>query len=775
MKAKHLFLTLTMLFVGLSAAWSASPVTDDILQSSFVDAEEDESRDVSVSGHTHLSDASYSGKLRFYYDDDEEDGALSLKTDGSCALSSTVSGGVLKTVSVTWATWAVKSGKSAIQVYARNSSAYDGTETRTKLSTDPNSTLVATITYPATTTSDLSASKWKFVSLVSDGTSPAPAFSALHIQWVPPTKYGFTKAGDFPDGVTIKVNGQPGTKKKPYPTVEPGELVEVNVLAKSGYQVKGFSFGDMDFDFECFGYLDEDEDKTFYIYMPDDDVELNAIVDDMPVKVDNVATFTEDAVAVVSTTVESGATKTIDFQLTYYNDVGSGVLYDGEVTCTSSNASTVQVVSYTYEPTTGAGTITIKGLAGTTADVNVVAAKTGSVFETATPITVTLVPRQAALIAKVGDKYYAMCNDVDASGVASAQEVLKGLDGTYYYYPTKFGATAIANYTWKIMDLDEEGETFTIQNPSDDKYLELSLSKLKLQDGSFTWMKDGGFLIGTTGSGYNPTFKTATEDFGAVRYDFTYGVFDVQISAMKAVKLFSTAITPTSNADTKDARPRFSDDYYATLTMLANAPIAWTSGATFYTLAGKLVSGSGDAEVLTGIVLEEVEETEQLEKGHSYMFHTNADVVDIFYDGSDIALNAYTGDDDGFVGCLIKDGSVKAVPGIIPRSNGYFGMRENKLSYIASGTPTMTRYHAWVYADELSVYVEPPTPSPRRRMVLKSTDFADEPSTPTAIDELIDDSKLINWDEPVYNVMGMRVGKGATGVLIQNGKKFFVQ
>lgn len=51
---------------------------------------------------------------------------------------------------------------------------------------------------------------------------------------------------------------------------------------------------------------------------------------------------------------------------------------------------------------------------------------------------------------------------------------------------------------------------------------------------------------------------------------------------------------------------------------------------------------------------------------------------------------------------------------------------------------------------------------------------ADSETVVTEVDEVSDQTSSINWDEPVYNVLGQRVDMSATGVLIQGGRKFIV-
>lgn len=50
----------------------------------------------------------------------------------------------------------------------------------------------------------------------------------------------------------------------------------------------------------------------------------------------------------------------------------------------------------------------------------------------------------------------------------------------------------------------------------------------------------------------------------------------------------------------------------------------------------------------------------------------------------------------------------------------------------------------------------------------------EESQVPTAVENTLN-ATGINWNEPVYNIMGQRVARGTTGVLVQNGKKFIAE
>ena len=165
--------------------------------------------------------------------------------------------------------------------------------------------------------------------------------------------------------------------------------------------------------------------------------------------------------------------------------------------------------------------------------------------------------------------------------------------------------------------------------------------------------------------------------------------------------------------------------------------------------------------------MEEVEDN--LVGGGCYMMEMTATELDI-YGGVEVD-EASKDASDGFLGRGGWEASpLPATGGVSPRKNGFYGLKSNQLHYIAAGSnPTPKEYRAYINAGELSEGGGG-APSPRRRVL---TVYGAE-NVATDVSELVD-GLLINWNEPVYNIMGMQVGKGATGVLIQNGQKFIVQ
>ena len=158
----------------------------------------------------------------------------------------------------------------------------------------------------------------------------------------------------------------------------------------------------------------------------------------------------------------------------------------------------------------------------------------------------------------------------------------------------------------------------------------------------------------------------------------------------------------------------------------------------------------------------------ELEVGHSYIYQIEGGYTSITLQGSSAFVNnADTDPDDGFVGCLPGDGESMTVPGVASRVDGNYGFSKGTLHYVQPGaTPTIKKYRAYVKASEL----EKGDPAPGRRMLMNS-DYTGEV---TGIDDVVE-VVFIDWSKPVYNIMGVQVGEGATGVLIQDGHKFLVQ
>ena len=741
MNAKHLFLTLTMLLASLTFAWGGT-ATDNLTSSGLSGG-----CGWSKSGRYSVSDIASTSSARYGVDVrwNKASNYLMFQLNESLIVS-TISGGILTQVAVTW--YGANADKR-IEVYGSNT-AYSGSETRVTLSSDPNSELIATITYDATATVDLSSYGYHYVALVSNN---ALNVSGISVTWTEEVSYNVKMdAGYNSDYGYVEINGVEATAGATVTTAKAGETVTIEITPEFFYCLKSFTFGDMEFDMSCIGYLEETETGTYKIIMPEiagDDITLTPVFDDMPAKTPQEITVKDGSTTLspsVPIPVESGVSMTFNYELEYNRS--SSPAYDGVVTITSQNTSVFAVTSYTQPDDDGKGTFTIKGFTGT-AKVEIQTQKSIHYYAGDALYNITVSPRQVVLVAEASDgKFYAMDNTV-TDGKANGVEVVKS--GDYYYYdPSEL---TLANVTWNVMTTSVEDDKFTIMKPSTSYYLRLPTSKLLFGAESFEWWKDANdFFVNPTSWGPN----YGGSNFAAA-LNPSYGVVEALIGTyFIPFGSYSTV----SGAVINDVRT-LTEGGYGTFCSPYDVPDVSTAGAKFYSLTGKV---------------REDPETE-LVAGHSYFYQVDAGSSAINLTGCmNHVTHAWENGADGFVGCLVDDNGGKTyVPDGVERINGNYILQSGKLRYVAAGTTASIRaYRAYINVGELEDVDAKSVP---KRRIVRAEGFEGElgmEDTATGIDELAENS-VINWNEPVYNIMGMRVGKGATGVLIQNGRKFFVK
>lgn len=754
MNAKHLFLTLTMLLASLTFAWGGT-VVDDFSESAFASEYTlTKTTRKEFSGFDLTSSAVYAGYIRW-----NKDNYLIFNSGDPSRIASTTSGGILTQVSVTW--YGTNTDYS-ILVYGSNT-AYTGSETPTTLEADPSSELLATITYPNTASTDFSAKGYHYVAVVGDATLNV---TDVNVTWTEEVSYNVKMdAGYDSDMGAVTINGVDATAGATVTTAKAGDVITIEVTPELDYCLTGFTFGDMEFDLSCIGYLEEEETGTYKIIMPEiagTNITLTPAFDDMPVKTPQKITIKDGSTPLSPSTpveIQSGVSQTFNYELKYNRS--SDPAYDGIVTITSQNTSVFAVTSYTQPDDDGKGTFTIKGFTGT-AKVEIQTQKSIHYYAGDALQNITVSPREVVLVAEASDgKFYAMDNTV-TDGKANGIKVVKS--GDYYYYdPSEL---TLANITWNVMTTSVDDDKFAIMKPSTSNYLRLPASKLLLGADSFEWWKDANdFFVNPTSWGPN----YGGSNFAAALTP-SYGVVEALIgSNFIPFGSYSTV----SGAVINDVRT-LTEGGYGTFCSPYDVPDVSTAGAKFYSLTGKVLNG--DKTQLAGIVLSEDPETE-LVAGHSYFYQVDAGSSAINLTGCmNHVTHAWENGADGFVGCLVDDNGGKTyVPDGVERINGNYILQSGKLRYVAAGTTASIRaYRAYINVGELEDVDAKSVP---KRRIVRAEGFEGElgmEDTATGIDELAENN-VINWNEPVYNIMGMRVGKGATGVLIQNGRKFFVK
>lgn len=742
MNAKHLFLTLTMLLASFTFAWGTKYV--DVISYSVMNANyssqvKKDNYLNSFAGCTFVSSASYTGYM--YYG--PADSKIGFAT---AAFSTTASGGVVKSVKVNFHS-STTSGRG-VKISVGNS-AYAGKET------NPSSAESHTLSYDGTNTSVTFSSfggNYEYIAL--QATANYVYVTSIEIEWEKAVTHTITQGAITGTGMgewdaDIFVDKTTAVKD---------ELVTVTIApAFFLNSAVSCTINDMVFDLSCVGYVGEGETYTIPFYMPDEDVTITAVFDEV---------FRElQAIEVSSYTVnvQSGVDAVLTFNR--YEESSLTPVTEGSAYCTITDGSIASVVIKDNGDGTGTCTITGKKVGTTTFTIN--APKTSTVEAgTSSDITITVTPRDVALVAQYGDEFYAMKNTFADGNAAGVQVFYSNSEKKYYY----LDGTNLSQLTWHAADPAKKN--FHIQNPvHSDKYLMWEAGSLDESTDPYNWWKNGEqkFINGDEwGIVYNGSVFQASKSM-------TSAAVEALISNFSVLTYSSAA-----GAGIVDARS-LTTGSKGTICVPFDVTDLSGAGADFFDFTGKILNAKGDA--LAGIVISE--KLTSLEAGHSYFFQMQDGKSAITLTGANTFVTiAEKLGDDGFVGCLPGDGEKLYVPSgtseyaATDRTNGCYGLSGGLLRYVQpNATASAKQYRAYIDASELPVVKA--SSAPRRRVILssdydESIEFGTDDPLQTGIDELVD-AKYLNWSEPVYNIMGIQVGKGAKGVLIQNGQKFLVQ
>lgn len=766
MNAKHLFLTLVTI-VACSTMASATTVTDEISLTTLAGKGLTDGDDNSMSNWTFNSTATYSCG-NFYYSTSEDVIGLYDQGNEGKAFATTASAGNVKSITIDWLDDDSynKSGTTpaVLNVYARNSTPYTGNETTGTIN---GSEYVGSITYGSSVKYTFSED-YEYIALLSPTASTSGAWvQGISIEWEEATYYSVSV------GTIQEINGETITDINAFGTVvsvdktaniSEGEIVTITFAPrktgtgknKVNYSLTSYGFDDMVFDLSCGEYIKTPNTYTVSFPMPARNVNIDATFE----KIEYVTTKLTIDKSV--TTVQSGLEVVIPFEHVIDGSSNPVPEYTADLMTVTSDAPANLYVDAPVKVSDGHYTITVHGLLSGSATVNIVAAGKGTYDSSNASITLTVTPRQAALVAEFDGRYFVAKNTLSGNSL-EAIEVYK--HGDKYLYPEGFNA---ADVTWYISTLNSDDSECSIQNEYD-QFLAPSGANFKFQADKFTWEPDEERYRDPSSEKYI-AYNTSSPSPIKFTMSNNYQVAakDVLLSAF-----YPMTYNTSSSADAGIVDARNIKSTYGTICVPfdVTSSSVTSSGATFYTIDSKIVSGSS----LGGIMLSEPHTA--LVAGHSYIYEMKEGVHVINFTGSGSYLyNAEDIADDGLVGSLAKDGEaedgVVVVPGKVePKSDGNYVLSSDQLRYVkispeATVQQTIKAFRAYIAASEISAGA----PAPGRKMIV--CDEAE--SIVTAIVD-IPDALLINWNEPVYNIMGMRVGKGATGVLIQNGQKFFVQ
>ena len=714
MKAKNLVLTLALFLLLPLLHVSAAIKTDAFDCTTYGGV----SGELSFGSLPSASGAVYGGSISF-----SKMPTKHAVMTNAMKVYTTTSPGTAKSVSLTWRGSGNTSSESTIKVYGKHT-AFTGGEDPATLASIDGVELIGSATYISdsyTDIIDVSSYGYEYIAIAT-GTMQID-FLAIAITWTVPdvAKYevDFTKTGSGyvwvePEAASYAA----GTSLTAYfYGLDDGTELQ-------SYSIDGVTtvLGEDDYS----GYVE----KTFT--MPSHDITINAVFAAAPSPARVANPISVDGVAdKIYANVKSGTESSFVIS-TLYNS-GTSPAYNKTLkSVTSSNTDVVEVVSNTYNSASGSGTLTLRGKITGVATVTISTYQTNGTLRSEREIVVTVVGRDVALITELNGKYYAVQNSVGGATTA-AQEVFR--DGDKYYY--KSGVN-LSDISWKA---ENTADGYFIRNAGG-KYLKVAGTTMSLADASYEWYKNAGerLVTGyTTGLAYDESYTAFTingqNDYLSVS-SISACVYEVSISNVLPATEYTRSLT---------------NGNYATMCLpfAVSRSETFFSGVTVFQITGKDLSGSS----IRGIEMEEVEG--MLEAGKPYIIQASASAMSAWHGDDEVALPVSA---TGLVGNL---GSSYAVP------VGNYVISSNKIRKVVySGTANVGQYRAYLNLD--AVPEVGGASAPGRRVLYVE-------STTTSVEDLLENATLINWNEPVYNMLGQRVGKGTKGVLIQNGQKFMVQ
>ncbi len=343
-------------------------------------------------------------------------------------------------------------------------------------------------------------------------------------------------------------------------------------------------------------------------------------------------------------------------------------------------------------------------------------------------------PEPMMMVSELDGAYFAVTHEITESAIAALE--LIGLNDTYYYKP----GTNTADITWYI----QRGRASNYLSNSTGQYLAVEGKNIAMRAERFAWsVNDAGQFVTAENTGLcydskNRAFVVADKTGNdANNWHLSVSASEQSLTALQEAKTYT--------------RSGVTDDQYITICLPYAISQTFLETAEVYNVSGKFVSGSR----VTGVAL--TPEEGILVAGKPYVVHTLSS-----------PLNAYYGEITAaeVVPALGLVGNLSEEPLTVPA--GCYGLSNSRLRLVTEGGRATTgQYKA--YFDLSDVPEVSATDQPMGSKMMYTTDTTE---TPTDVDALSGNSSQINWQLPVYNVLGIQVGEDATGVLIQNGIKY---
>lgn len=552
-------------------------------------------------------------------------------------------------------------------------------------------------------------------------------FDQITIEWEEVTAFTVT-IGSHTNG-TIEINGSTTPDD-----IEPGDDVTMTLTPASGYELVSYTIGESTTNLSQAEKTSDPVDVHFD--MPSSDVTVSAVFNSVLDR-DETSTYittTDGLYTLVESTSEfpivMNVSETGEYTL-IVEDLEDGTYFGGSVSNLSyswANGGVASVTTFTYDGGEEEGVLEIEAIGMGTDVLTINFAQTDDYQASSLNIYIKVVvpTHTAALVAEVDGRYYALTKAFGAEEVIVA-------NGKVFYDSDNI---LPADITWVIGEATDGIDTYyTIQVAADGYYLTRSGANLALISDLVQWIdvdgkpaRDSRF-IAYTGSNFAPSTNAS---IGAYEIA-TINAMPAAIERSQPNGKLSTMCFPFS----------------------INLESPFVEGiGTVYNVSGVYKSG----DKVTGIGLSE-EASTILEAGKPYVFEASAS--DLYVQYGEFTVAGDRGYATGLVGNLTS-GKI-----YVPDDGNCYGISNNLIRRVLPGaTASIGAYKAYINVDGLDEVGA--SPAPGRRVIYVE-------NTATSLEDILDGATFINWNEPVYNVLGQQVGKGTTGVLIQNGQKFLVQ
>lgn len=739
MKTKKLFLAVGLLLL-LPTFANAGEVTDiiEITKATFGKR----AKTITLSNYTFDSEAEYTGKFDY-----EPSYPLAYMDNTYCLSTVAASPGTAQSVTIWWDDSGDYNidGSNIIYVYGKHTP-YTGAERLGSVS----GTLIGSKAYAGAENDVIALSgDYEYIAIVAS--ADGIAFNELDIVWETEDVTLYAISTSYTGGVSP----YPTITLDPAGSVAAGTEVTVTFNGKAKNEIHSYIItGATEIENTDLGQDGYTRSHTTTFTMPAHAVNITAVFDQ---KLDR--EFNELAVDGkpydFDTIIPSGEITVFPISTEFFS--GSSPAYTGGIKSVTSSTGKVEVLSYSYSALDGTGELMLRGLEKGSDVIEITTYQTNDYTRDVRTIDIEVVGREIALVTDFDGKYYAVVNTVGGAK-ADAYELLK--DGDTYYYKSDIDRSQLI---WQ-QEYTEDGSYIT---NSAGKYLKVSGTNISLSSTSYEWYTNAysrlvtGYMTGICYDEGVEGFDVNGQNDHASSSTISACVYEVSGAMLKAASEYTRSVTSGN---------------YATMCLpyAVSRNEAFFSGVDVFNITGKYVSKGK----VVGIEMEE--ETEALVAGKPYIIQATASTLSVWH--GDETCFEEKGYATGLVGNLMS--STLYVP------DGCYGIASNKLRMINGGTGKVGQYKAYLdledvpeVSDEASapgrvrIFTDQPQDmeNPDDNGNTGNTENPDEGSNVgTSLEDFLNNASLINWNEPVYNMLGQRVGKGATGVLIQNGQKYLV-